>query len=241
MRQYLDLLINLQGVDIKIGVNNNQIANIKNETSAVDQAWQKSKQGLEQLKTSHEDANLQRRKHERDLEIKEAEIKKYQGQVLSVKTNREYNSLLHEIDTVKAEGGKLEEEVIKMMELNDNLQQQIMDHQKKLDEEQKQVEQQKQSLQTQLNKNQQEMQNLQQQREQVKQGVEKRLLVNYEKLLKGKGGIAITLVKDGVCQGCFIHITPQTYEEIKKRDKIFNCPNCHRMLYTENNSQASLD
>ncbi len=241
MRQNLDVLINLQGIDLKTGDHNNQIAKLKSEIATADKAWQKSKQGLEQLKESHEDAKKQRRKHELDLEIKEAEIKKYQGQVLSVKTNREYNSLLHEIDTAKAESGKLEEEIIKMMELNDGLQQQINGCQKKLDEEQKRVEQEKQSLKAKLDKNQQEIQSLQRQREQLKQGIESGLLANYEKLLAGKGGTAITLAKDGICQGCFIHITPQTYEEIKKREKIYNCPNCHRMLYTDQASQASLD
>ncbi len=234
MEQYLDLLINLQGVDLQIENHSNDIANILKDKEKLQQEWLKYQQGLEQLKAACDEIQKKRRKSELDLEAKEAEVKKYKGQVLNVKTNREYQSLLHEIDQAKAAAEKIEEEILKLMETNDELQQQIKEQQQKLKAKQNQVEQQGKELQTCLEEHQQEKQTLQTQREKLTQGIKSNLMTGYEKLLKSKRGLALVLARDGVCQGCFIRIPPQTYEEIKKRDKIYNCPSCHRMLYTDN-------
>jgi hypothetical protein len=233
VKQYLELLINLQEIDSQIERHNNQVTEIWRKKEALEQEWLKFQQGLERLKNSLEENQKQRRRYERDLEAKEGEAKRYKGQLLNVKTNREYQSLLHEIERAKNDSEQLEEEILKLMEAGDELQQQIRDYQQKLGEEQKRIGQQQQELTTLLNKCQQEKDDLLKEREQLKQGLEANLLADYEKLIHSRGGIALTLAKDGVCQSCFIRLTPQTYEEIKKREKIYHCPNCFRMLYTE--------
>ncbi len=238
MRQYLDLLINLQGVDLQIKDHSNTIANILKDKEKLQQEWLKYQQGFEQLKVSCDEIQKRRRKYELDLEAKEAEVKKYKGQVLSVKTNREYQSLLHEIEISKAAGEKMEEEILRLMEANDELQRQMKETQQKIKEKQNQVEQQGKEFQALLESHQKDKQTLQKQREELTQGIKSNLMNGYEKLLKSKGGIALAIAKDGICQGCFIRIMPQTYEEIKKREKVYHCPNCQRMLYTESRSNT---
>jgi hypothetical protein len=232
-KQCLELLINLQGIDLQIRAIDNQISKLLKEKNTLEQNWLKSQEELENLKIQLEDGQKLRRKYDRELETKESDTKKYKAQILNVKTNREYKSLLQEINRAKSTSEQLEEEILKLMEANEGLQQQINDCQKKLEQERKRLEEEKQKLQTLKDKYEQEKENLKHQREQLKQGIEPKLLANYEQLLKTKAGTALTLAKDGVCQGCFIHLTPQNYEEIKKKDRIYSCPNCFRILYTE--------
>ncbi|RUM36416.1 MAG: hypothetical protein DSY50_02540 [Desulfobulbus sp.] len=53
----------------------------------------------------------------------------------------------------------------------------------------------------------------------------------YEKLLKKRNGLAVVEVIDGVCQGCFMAIPPQQFNEIRKGEQLFSCPTCQRILY----------
>ncbi len=59
----------------------------------------------------------------------------------------------------------------------------------------------------------------------------------YEMLRERRGGRGLVAVRNETCQGCFIHIPPQTYIELKKgSDELFTCPHCHRILYCEQES-----
>jgi predicted nucleic acid-binding Zn-ribbon protein len=50
-------------------------------------------------------------------------------------------------------------------------------------------------------------------------------------LIESSGGIAVTEVKEEVCQGCNMNIPPQLYVEIKSNEEIIQCPQCRRILY----------
>ena len=56
----------------------------------------------------------------------------------------------------------------------------------------------------------------------------------YESIKARSGGRAVVPVKDEACQGCFIHIPPQVYIQLKRGDEeLIMCPHCYRILYVE--------
>lgn len=60
------------------------------------------------------------------------------------------------------------------------------------------------------------------------------MLKRYESIRGKRGGRAVVSVKDEACQGCFIHMPPQIYIQLKKgTEEIISCQHCHRMLYVE--------
>ncbi len=60
------------------------------------------------------------------------------------------------------------------------------------------------------------------------------ILRRYEAIREKRGGRAIVSVKDEACQGCFIHMPPQVYIQLKKgTEDIISCQHCHRMLFVE--------
>lgn len=71
-------------------------------------------------------------------------------------------------------------------------------------------------------------------RDALKAGVRPDVYKKYETIRTRKGGRALVSVKKETCQGCFIHIPPQAYIELKKGgDEIITCPHCYRILYVE--------
>lgn len=60
------------------------------------------------------------------------------------------------------------------------------------------------------------------------------ILKKYESIRAKRGGIGLVKVKDETCLGCFIHIPPQVYIQIKKgASELMTCPHCHRILYAD--------
>lgn len=60
------------------------------------------------------------------------------------------------------------------------------------------------------------------------------IIKKYETIRAKRGGRAVVPVRKEACQGCFIHIPPQAYIELKKGSaELIMCPHCHRILYVE--------
>ncbi len=57
------------------------------------------------------------------------------------------------------------------------------------------------------------------------------LISRYELIFSRRGGTAVVEVSGGICQGCYMNIPPQLWNEIIKSDKVNLCPSCQRILY----------
>ncbi len=185
-----------------------------------------------QAKTNQEENVKQRRKNERELEAKEEEIKKYKGQLINLKTNKEYQSMQTEIENAQQQKGKLEEDVLKVMDATEVLNQAVKQQEAALKQVQAQIRQEGDKIDQEIAQRRTKREELLKERSQAKSGIDPKVMVTYDRLLQHKGSAMVAVINE-VCQGCYMHIPPQTYEEIKKKEKIYYCSNCHRMLYTK--------
>jgi len=56
----------------------------------------------------------------------------------------------------------------------------------------------------------------------------------YENIRAKRGGRAVVPLRGEACQGCYMHVPPQTYVRLKRGDEdIIRCPHCERILYVE--------
>ncbi len=76
------------------------------------------------------------------------------------------------------------------------------------------------------------------QRDSIKGGVRPDIFRKYETIRSRRGGLAMAPVRDETCQGCYIHIPPQVYIQLKKGvEELIYCPHCHRILYAEDQGE----
>jgi predicted nucleic acid-binding Zn-ribbon protein len=54
---------------------------------------------------------------------------------------------------------------------------------------------------------------------------------NYERVRKGRRGVALAEVVDGRCTACHIVLRLQYYQDIKRGESILPCESCQRILY----------
>ena len=57
------------------------------------------------------------------------------------------------------------------------------------------------------------------------------LLKRYNKIKDFRDGVAVVPVKDGSCQGCFMSLMPQLFQEVRQNTEIYYCPHCNRIIY----------
>lgn len=182
--------------------------------------------------------HVKRKEKEIDLQEKEENVKKLQLQLYQIKTNKEYQTMQHEIDGVKADNSRLEDEILVMMEEADNLTKELAkekqlyaEAEKRLSEEGKKIEQEIATIENAIV-------NLQAKRQEIATGVDKGILAKYEKVLVNRDGLALVPIKNHACQGCFINLPPQVINEVRMKDKVTICENCARMLYIESEADA---
>jgi hypothetical protein len=230
VKEQLNLLLQLQAVDRELAGVNRLLQAVPGRLEALAAAVAE----LEgRLKASHDDlddVDKRRRSAETDVEDAEQKLRKYQGQLAEVKTNEQYQALLREISVLKDKVSAWEDEVLNCMEAADE----GRDAQKRL---QLELERGKQDASAKREELQREGEALREkaaslngQRDDVAAQLPGELLAAYERIRKGKGGVALAAVEGETCSVCHGFIPPQHIAEVKKALEVFYCHNCGRIL-----------
>ena len=181
---------------------------------------------------------VKRKQRELDLSSKEEGIKKLQTQLYQLKTNKEYQTMQHEIEGQKADNSRIEDEILMLMEDAETLDKELVKEKALFAEAEKHLIEDKKKIEAEISSLDGEISNLEAQRKEVSALVDKKVLAHYEKVLANRDGLALAAVKSHSCQGCFMNLPPQVINEIKMRDKIVTCESCARILYIENEADA---
>jgi len=231
VREDIKALIEVQKIDSDIAQKAALIEAIPKKVSSVEQPLREARSLYEKAKQRYE-AHVKKKKEKEGLldEIHE-KIKKLKGRTLEIKTNKEYQAHLKEIESVEREQRGIEDEVLFLMEAADTVQNELKTDEAKVRSEEEKVEVFKKKLKEEVTETEQEMDVLKLQREQLVRGIEGELYHLYVQLLETKKGLAVVETRDEVCQGCYMNIPPQLFVEIKKNEKIIQCPQCNRILY----------
>ncbi len=187
-------------------------------------------------KKSLEELEKERVKKEGELEMEGERIKRSQLKLLEIKTNKEYLALLQEIEGGKERNSQREEEIIKLLEKIDQLKADYASTVERAQKERVEIEDEQARVKDQMVKVEQDIAHWQQNREEILQKLAPEHLRRYNTLKEKRNGIAVVLVINEGCQGCYVNIPPQMYNEVQKYKEIILCPNCNRILYWENKS-----
>ncbi len=191
------------------------------------------KQTLIDTTTAVEAAVKERRSHEKDLETHETHTDKMKSHAASLKTNKEYQAHLFELELANKKRGDFEEKILLMMEKIDQLQKTVKEFQEKKSALEKTFTQEKQELDAQDKELATELAQLQLRHQEASVRVEKVLLDRYNQIKASRKDHPLAAVRDGICIGCRLQIPPQLIAQVKRSDDLHLCPYCHRILYWE--------
>ncbi|MDI6616221.1 MAG: hypothetical protein QME27_05865, partial [Syntrophaceae bacterium] len=120
MKEQIDLLIELQDIYIAIDALTAKrvdlpqaLQRIGEELELLEKELQEDSERVEALKSDHRDK-------ETALKNNAEQVKKAKGRLLEVKTNKEYEATLKEIDVIQAKNGEIEDEIIRLFDAIDS-------------------------------------------------------------------------------------------------------------------------
>jgi len=229
--EQITLLIELQKLDAQIfGLNrrkNGFPVIIKN----LEDSFNKE---AEILKTKDNELKLslvKQKEKENDLASKEETIKKCQTQLYQIKTNKEYKAMQQEIKGYEADKSALEDEIIAVLDEVEEKKKDIEKEKTLLKEKEKKLNAEKERCNKELKEIEAELGSLNAQRAEQASKVDKNMLGKYERILKGKEGLAMVPVREDSCGGCHLNLPPQVINEIQMKKDLVFCESCARILY----------
>ena len=224
-----------------------RLQSLKSKINELKEYQELRKQDVQKKKTQIEDKKaLAEEKHEEklsrqkeidrkelDLKTDEGEITKYNVQLNSIKTNKEYTALCTEIGSKKADMSILEDEILSTMSKLES----VSEEYNKLQEDLRRVEENLkdlvESVDADVKETDIEIEKIQNDQKKYIDALDENSLKHYNRLSSIKGGKAVVAVLDNMCGGCSMKITAQTLNLLMGSNELVFCQSCSRILYLE--------
>jgi predicted nucleic acid-binding Zn-ribbon protein len=233
LNQNLSPLIELQKLDLRIAEIKDRRRKIPERLQSVEAPLREAQQLHQQTSASVEIFIKERRSHEQDLEAHEAHTEKMKSRLSELKSNKEYQAHLFEIEVANKKKGDIEEKILLCMEKIEQLQRTAKEAQEKLGAIEKTFTQEKQALDGLERTLSAELADLEAQQQARSAHVEKGLLSRYNTIKAARKDQPLAEIKEGICSGCRLQLPPQLITEVKRSQDLHTCPYCRRMLYWE--------
>jgi len=237
LKKQIGLLRELQETELKIRGLKGDRERYPHEIKKLDENLASEKEAAIREKERLQILERERRQKEGELNLEGERIKKTKGRLFDVKTNKEYQALLHEIELMERSTSEKEDEILVILEEIDQLIGSVSEREGVLDTVEKEIRAEISQIEKKLADLVEEIAAMEKRREDVIKALDPQLMKAYE-TLKEKRGRALAVVKRGVCQGCYVNIPPQMFNEVQRNDTLIRCPNCSRFLYSENSDSS---
>ena len=237
MDKELKVLLMIQSIDVRCDEiqrekeeSPKEIKKLKDNLEMLDNVMKQDLSTIEELKKG-------RIAVERELEEIELKFQKSKSKLNDVKSNKEYEAVLKELEELKELISQKEEVVIKCMEDIEIQEEVCAENNVHWKESQKEYHNKQEEFSKRMKDLDKEAEALGEKRIQLCQNVDKNLYERYNGLRKHLRERVVTSVVDKICQGCNLGIPPQQYNELIRGDSIQSCPHCNRIIYWEDGKE----
>lgn len=233
MNLQLSLLVKLQQLDLKLHDLEKQQQQIPERLHAAQSPVDQARKRAEDLKTSIETIAAERRSSEDDLSAHEGHVHKMRERLNELKTNKEYQAHLFEIEMANKKKDGLEERVLLAMERGEEKRKELDEVEQLLQDVTRTLEQEKVDLETLSAQLADGVARIEQEKQSLMASLDKRVHHRYSMLKSSLKLVVVATVQGETCQGCQLQIPPQLVASVKRADELLTCPYCHRILYYE--------
>jgi uncharacterized protein len=231
LKEEIGLLIELQKIDTDIGKINLKKKDLPLQLVALDESFANFKSAVKETMTRLDDVNKRHKETEDKLKKSVEGLRKAKEKLHEVKTNKEYQAVLKEIEGMEKKNGEIEESILVLLDEVDAGRAVAKAKEKEQSEEQGRYETRRKDLQRQLDAIASELQKRQEDGEALRKNIPPDLLKKYEAIRNIRNGLAVVSVWKEVCDGCHMNIPPQMYNELHTSNEMLLCPQCNRIIY----------
>ena len=226
----LEMLLKLQVIDYDLGELERSKEYIPDMMDNLKKEIQDTMEKYDNTAGELSEARVSMKNMELEVNTKNEELKKLQGQMMSIKTNREYDALISQIDAVKEFVSDRETVILELIEKVEEMEGSIDDYKAKSEETRGQNDKQLAILQEKLDSVGSKIDAIDAERNHIIEKVSRRTMSAYERVRKNRGGDVVVPARKRACGACYKALPPHRIQEIKRGDQIITCDNCGRML-----------
>lgn len=228
------------------------IAHVRSRIRVKNNAVNVQNRKIEQLEQDHESLctqSLDRRKLadslELDLKDREEKVVSFRSGLNAARSNKEYASILTQINTLKADSAKIEDRALSIIQEVESLKKQADELAEHIAGDKKRLAEITEQNSAELTKLNGMLEELLKARVEASKEVPASALATFERISDNYEGEAMAVVEvhgrkpphTYVCGGCFMSLNSEHANALRLRDEIRTCDNCGRILYIDPQAQ----
>jgi hypothetical protein len=177
------------------------------------------------------DHQKDRRRLEMELQDHEVKLRKYNEQLMQVKTNTEYKAMQAEIAGVKEKIGGVETQILLLMDEAESAEGKVKEEERALGDRRKEADARKAAVLQEEARLNHEASQAESQLQAARAGLGPDVIDLFNRIASTRNGVAVARARDERCQGCNVRIRPQNFQDVRRNDRIIQCDSCLRILY----------
>ncbi len=230
-RENLELMIELQSTEIEAAGIEAVLAVLPEQAAALESELADATAIVASRKSQAAELKKKYRELEAEFEKGQARRQKRQTQLHSVKTNKDYQALLKEIEDIGSACSRMEDEMLECLDDIEDAEKALADAESTYGEKKAHIERKNREIEKQAGVEKEKLQLLQSTIARIADRLDPKLKRQYDTIKQNSGGVAIVSVNGAVCKGCHLNIPPQLYNELHRENELRLCPHCYRMIY----------
>lgn len=230
MNPDLDKLVRLQHAETELRRVEAALADMPRRRQEIEAALAGERGRLDAAREAIDASVKARRRLEAELQDLETRRSRYKGQLMEVKTNKEYTAMLHEIEGVEREIRGREDLVLAEMEKAETLAAEVAREEEAFRGHDAEARTQLRALEEEGRRLQEQSARLAADRDGVAASLDPGLSARFYRVAKLRG-TGVAEARDGFCLQCHMTLRPQMFVDIRKNEDIVECPQCSRILY----------
>jgi len=231
VKEEVQLLIDLQELDQHIISGRKKQDKLREEQSDLTVKTDKLSALIAQLDAEIATIEDERGEVNQALLREQDNVEKAESRLPEIKTQKEYLAILKEVDVAKKQTKDLQEILQGRDEALNTLKEDRDEKQQELDALKSTCDSRCNEIGDLLNEIDESLVSEDSKRAGLIEKVPTTIRKRYELLLKRRNGTALVEARRGTCTGCNMHLPPQFFNSMLKKQSIDSCPHCNRLLF----------
>jgi predicted nucleic acid-binding Zn-ribbon protein len=237
----LSQLVELQELDFEVQRVAERLGSIPLEREQIEDTFNQYAAEFLTLKSEYEQAINDRQQLELELADTQQSNDKYKQDLMRVRNEKEYTTVLREIDATKKHISLLETEVLKRMETIEKLEKDLSVYSPEIELKRQEVDRDLATLDQEHRDTEQRLAGFTERRKTLAANIPQNLLAVYERIARLRRGQALAEVRDATCSACKMRLRPKVFSDVRKGDQLIACDNCSRIFFYRPQSSESAE
>ncbi|MCB5231121.1 MAG: C4-type zinc ribbon domain-containing protein [Candidatus Cloacimonas sp.] len=242
MIKILASLVQMQGLDKVIGEKEVLKKRLPLQLEELERNVAEAKKRVDDAKKALDNNGKSRDTLELEVKSNNEKIEKYESQLPSIKTNKEYKALNSEIDHLKEKNQKIDDKILDLMDEEQALKELYQKAKEGFEGAEGELQDKEADLRKQIVNVDKVIQDTRDERNQIAKTLPLNIVKRYASLINNKNRRAVVFVNNNKgCGGCGFSIRPQLLIDIARKETIVSCESCGRMIVDTSLIEKNVD